>query len=160
MTTLHMGKELNTNYSTINNINKDLFLHQMKHKQHPENRLNNCIAMPFVYFQVIPLVILDVSTEIFHRICFPLYGLSLVDRKKYIKIDRQKLKYLTIRQKIGCVFCGYANGVLPYTAKIAAETENYWCGIQHKKDKNFKPPEHHKNFLKYNDEKAFKKIVK
>ena len=39
---------------------------------------------------------------------------------------------------------------------ITAETEKYWCGIMHKKYKGFVQPAHHKDFLKYGDEKAFK----
>ncbi|MBU1032352.1 MAG: hypothetical protein ABII13_05045 [Patescibacteria group bacterium] len=78
-------------------------------------------------------------------------------RSSFIKIDRHKLKYLNFFQKVYCVYCGYANGVLQYWVKIAGETERYWCGIQHESSKDFVPPEHHKNFAKYGDEEDFKK---
>ncbi|MFH1770002.1 MAG: hypothetical protein ABH828_00415 [archaeon] len=130
----------------------------MKYREHPENSFGHWVSTPIIYFQAIPLVLLDISMELYHRICFPLYGLPLVERSKYIKIDRHKLKYLTPMQKLGCVYCGYANGLLPYATKIAAETEKYWCGIQHQKSKDFKPPEHHKKFFRFGDEKAFWKF--
>ncbi len=43
--------------------------------------------------------------------------------------------------------------------KIAGETEEYWCGIQHKKDKDFISPKHHKDFLKYGDKKTFEDSI-
>lgn len=119
--------------------------------------LRHLIASPIIWVMIIPLFLMDFLTEIYHRICFPLYGLRYVRRKEHIKIDRHKLKYLTPLQKIQCVYCGYANGVASYLVEILAKTEQYWCGIAHKKDKNFEPPKHHKDFAKYNDEKGFKK---
>lgn len=52
------------------------------------------------------------------------------------------------------MYCGYANGLLHYNSEIAARTEKYWCGIKHK---NFQEPEHHQDFLEYNDKKSFEK---
>lgn len=71
--------------------------------------------------------------------------------KKYIKIDRYKLSKLTLIQKVNCVYCGYANGLLPYAMAISAETEKYWCGIKHDIDKNseYIEPEYHKDFIDY-----------
>lgn len=60
-------------------------------------------------------------------------------------------------QKLNCLYCGYANGVLQYIAKIVAETERYWCGIQHHKDDKFIAPPHHDRFIAYGDEEAFSK---
>lgn len=71
-------------------------------------------------------------------------------------MDRQKLSYLTIYDKVNCAYCGYANGLMHYGTRIAGDTEKYWCGIKHTPGKGFKEPEHHKDFLKYGDEKAFK----
>ena len=115
------------------------------------------LSGPFVYVMIVPLVILDIFAEIYHRICFFLYGIPYVSRKKYIKIDRHKLKYLWWFDKINCAYCGYANGLLRYTAEIAARTEKYWCGIKHKKDPEFNEPEHHKNFEEYGDKDNYKK---
>jgi len=119
--------------------------------------LRHTIITPIVWACVIPLVILDICAEIYHRVCFPLYGIPYVKRDSYIKIDRHKLKYINLRQKIYCVYCGYANGVINYWSRIAAETERYWCGIKHKEDGPFVPPAHHKYFPKYGDEDGFKR---
>ena len=119
------------------------------------------ISMPFIYIMIFPLIILDVFLEIYHRVCFPLYGLPYVSRKKFIVIDRYKLKYLSFIEKINCAYCGYANGLLHYASKIASETEAYWCGIKHKKDSDFVEPKHHEDFVEYGDEKSFvKRYVK
>ncbi len=125
-------------------------------------KLNNrkwrhLLVMPFIYILLVPLVILDVFIEIYHHICFPLCGLPLMKRWEYIKVDRHKLKYLRWTQKIGCAYCGYANGFAHYVKDMAGITEKYWCGIQHAKMKGFKEQEHQKDFVEYGDEKALKK---
>ena len=113
------------------------------------------LSMPFIWGVVPFLFFMDIVIEIYHHICFTLYGLPYVDRSSYIKIDRQKLSYLTNWQKIGCMYCGYANGLFSYWVVIGATTEKYWCGIQHKSDGKFIAPAHHKNFAKYNDQDDF-----
>lgn len=123
--------------------------------------LRKFLSGPFVILMVIPLVILDLCLEIYHRVTFPLLGIPCVPRRKYIRIDRHKLSYLTPAQKVFCMYCGYANGLLPYATKIAAETEAYWCGVAHKQnDDGFITPEHHKNFLVYGDEQSYTKTIK
>ncbi len=119
--------------------------------------LKNIIVIPLISTVIIPLVIMDIWIEIYHRICFPLCKMPYIKRRNYIKItDRAKLQYLNWLQKIYCMYCGYGNGVIRYWAQIAGETERYWCGIQHKKEPHFVTPEHQKDFSKYGDEKEFK----
>ena len=115
------------------------------------------LSGPFVLLMLIPLLILDVCLEIYHQISFRLLRIPRVPRWNYIRVDHHKLRYLTPAQKIFCVYCGYANGLLPYAAKIAAESERYWCGIMHKTKENdsFIVPSHHKNFLPYGDETSY-----
>lgn len=122
--------------------------------------LKHFIVVPLLYTLAVPIIITDIWIEIYHRICFPLCGIPYVKRKNYIKIDRHKLKYLNSFQKIYCVYCGYANGVIPYWVKIASETEQYWCGIQHEKNPDLIVPSHHKNFSEYNNEKDFNQKYK
>lgn len=119
--------------------------------------LNHLISSPFIYSVFIWFIILDIITEIYHRICFPLYWLEIIDRKKYIKFDRHKLHYLTPFQKFNCMYCEYWNWLINYVREIARETEKYWCWIQHEKDPNFIAPNHHNNFVPYWDEAAFYK---
>jgi hypothetical protein len=117
------------------------------------------LSAPFIYSMIVPVFILDVWAEIYHRICFPLYGMELVERGKYIKIDRQRLKYLNGLEKLDCMYCGYANGVIHYVSVIVGETERYWCGIEHNQEEGFKNPKHHKDFLPYGDRAAFKDFL-
>jgi hypothetical protein len=132
----------------------------MDFKKQPSHAtfLNGIIGAPFIYVLIVPIMFLDLFFEIYHQVCFRLYSMQMVNRGKYIKIDRHKLKYLNWFEKMNCIYCGYVNGVLQYTGQIAAETEKYWCGIKHKKDNKFKQPFHHKEFIEYGDEKTYKKL--
>lgn len=127
----------------------------MNYKHHQDRLLRHIMGMPFIYLMIVPLIILDIFLEFYHRICFPLYGLKLINRSQYIKLDRHKLSYLNIWEKINCDYCSYANGLLFYASVIAAETEKYWCSIKHEGKKDFIPPPHHKRFLPFQDEDAY-----
>ena len=129
----------------------------MDYRKKKNMRLRHLLNSPFIWIQIVALIVLDLSAEIYHQIGFRLCGIPLVKRSQYIKIDRHKLKYLNWLNKLGCVYCGYANGLLHYTSEIAARTEKYWCGIKHEESGDFIEPDHHKDFVKYNDEGAFKK---
>lgn len=121
----------------------------------------NVLYTPFVLLMLPSLVILDVSLEIYHQVGFRLLGIPRVRRWDYIRVDRHKLSYLTPSQKVFCAYCGYANGLLPYAAKIAAETEKYWCAIMHQVNENdtFMVPAHHRNFLTYGDKESYDKKI-
>lgn len=112
--------------------------------------------MPFIWGMLVPLVVLDFFLEIYHRVAFPLYGIPIVKRSNYIRIDRQKLSYLSPIDKLSCMYCGYANGFAAYMVKIGGDTEKYWCGIKHKEGGGYVPQPHQKDFLPYDDEQAFK----
>ena len=134
----------------------------MKFKQYPLSArfFRHLYSIPFIYSMIIPIVILDVFLELFHRCAFPLYGLDYIRRSRYVVIDRHKLSYLRFVEKIHCMYCGYVNGLLAYAVAIAGETERYWCGIQHQKNKGVVQSPHSKKFLGYNDEKSFRNYVK
>lgn len=129
----------------------------MQHKlaKTPFKWLRHLLSGPFILMMIVPLVILDIFMEIYHRIDFPLYKIKTIKRGDYIRIDRQKLSYLGTVDKVWCTYCGYANGLLNYCVKIASETEKYWCAIKHKPSANFHEPAHHKDFLAYGDQKAY-----
>ncbi|MBU1202555.1 hypothetical protein KKH39_00695 [Patescibacteria group bacterium] len=127
----------------------------MEYLKFPDKALNHILSIPFIYALLFPLILLDIFIELYHRVCFPLYDIPLVPREAYIKIDRQKLDYLEPIQKINCMYCGYANGLLRYATVIAAETEAYWCGIQHQKNSIFIVPKHQEKFVPYDDTKKF-----
>ena len=129
----------------------------MEYRRHPERFLRHLLSAPFIYILILPLIALDIFIELYKHICFRLYGIELIKRKDYIRIDRHKLSYLNPVEKINCAYCGYANGLLNYSAAIAGATEKYWCGIKHRKYKGFTEPKHHKDFSKYGDKTSFKK---
>jgi hypothetical protein len=126
---------------------------------HGRRKFRHYLSGPFIYAMAIPLVFLDIGLEIYHHVCFPLYGLPYVRRSSYIKIDRHRLAYLKLWDKVNCMFCGYANGLLRYASAIAAKTEQYWCGIKHQQDSSFIVPPHHAQFLEYGDEKQYKTYI-
>lgn len=132
----------------------------MEFKKYPERELSSILSIPFIWGMLLIFVILDLTLEIYHQICFRIFKLPLVERANYIKIDRHKLDYLTFPDKLRCAYCGYANGVLAYAVKITAETEKYWCAIKHKKDGNYIEPKHQKDFVEFDDEVEFVKRFK
>ncbi len=113
-----------------------------------------------IFLPIIPILILDILIEMYHRISFPIYGYPYIRREEYILIDRQKLSYLNLRQKLACMYCGYANGVMAYWVRIAGETERYWCGIKHNSKKGFIKQAHQENFVEFGDEQQFIKQYK
>jgi hypothetical protein len=121
-----------------------------------QNRtLRHAATFPFIWIVLFPMAIMDVVLEIYHRICFPLYGIPILRRKEYIRLDRHRLEYLSFFDKINCTYCAYANGLASYFVAIAGETEKYWCGIKHEPSKTYVEPAHHKNFAKYGDKKEY-----
>jgi hypothetical protein len=123
----------------------------------------NLITMVPIWLPFIPTVFVDILFYLYMRICFPIYGLEMVKRSEYIQVlDRNKLKYLTWYEKLGCMYCGYMNGVLRWMKEVAGRTESYWCGIMHEKKPNFKTQEHQtrQSFIAFNDKQSFEKEYK
>ena len=89
------------------------------------------LTAPVIYGVFIPIACLDLAVSVYQQICFRVYGIALVRRKDYVKIDRHRLPYLNGVQKLNCVYCGYGNGVIAYAREIAARTEQFWCPIKH-----------------------------
>lgn len=121
----------------------------MDFRKYDDRSIRHLISAPFIYSVAVPIIILDLFAEIYHRVCFPLYGIKYVHRSKYVVIDRHKLSKLNIWEKLNCVYCGYVNGLLAYLVEIAGRTEKYWCGIKHQDNESKITPEHHKQFENY-----------
>jgi hypothetical protein len=120
--------------------------------------LRHWLGGPFIWAMIVPVVFADICVEIYHHVCFPLYGMSLVKRSQYIRVtDREKLPYLTRYEKIFCAYCGYVNGWFHYASVIAGRTEGYWCAIAHLEVRGYIPSEHEKSFAKYGDEGALRR---
>jgi hypothetical protein len=115
------------------------------------------VAAPVLYVMIIPLVFFDLSLEFYHRLAFPLLGIPMVRRREYVKLDRHRLPYLPAVLKLACMYCSYANGLIQYAARIAGETETYFCPIKHQAATEFHPPPHHRDFVEYGDAEAFRR---
>ncbi len=123
------------------------------------NRILVLLVTPIIASLIIPVILLDVWAELYHRICFPIYKIELVQRSQYIMVaDRLRLPYLNAVQKIGCAYCGYVNGLMRYWKEIVSRTEKHWCPIRHAMNAKFKEAEHQQrmNFAEYGDKEAFK----
>jgi hypothetical protein len=91
----------------------------------------NLLTAPVIYSLIVPFALLDLWVTIYQSICFPIYGISRVPRRRYFAVDRHKLAYLNAIEKLHCTFCSYANGLIAYVREVAARTEQYWCPIKH-----------------------------
>lgn len=125
----------------------------------PKNPLlNYFVGQPIIWLMVFPVMMLDIFLELYHRVCFPIFGIQCVRRSEYIRVlDRGKLPYLSFAEKLGCMYCGYVNGWFHYASVIAGRTENHFCAIMHLEERGYIPSEHEKSFAKYGDEAALRK---
>lgn len=133
-------------------------MHLAEHRGSKNFILRYLIATPLIWLMIVPIVVADIFLELFHRIAFPIFGITLVKRSEYIRIlDRSKLPYLTFIERINCAYCGYINGWLHYASVIAGKTENYFCAVAHLETRGYVPTEHEKSFMKYGDEAALRR---
>ena len=64
------------------------------------------------YLCIIPLILLDIFVWQFQNIYFRLKEIPILERRKYVILDRYKLGKLTFWQKLNCLYCEYANGIV------------------------------------------------
>lgn len=93
--------------------------------------LASVLTAPFIYALIVPLALLDLMLCLYQQTCFRAYRIPRVRRADYVVIDRHRLGYLNLIERINCAYCGYANGLLAYAVEIASRTEQYWCPIKH-----------------------------
>lgn len=130
----------------------------METKKIKYEKFRTLISTPILLAMIVPIVFFDICIEIYHRICFPLYGIPYVKRSQYIRVtDREKLPYLTWYEKFACAYCGYANGWFHYASVITGKTESYFCAIAHLEVRGYIPSEHEKSFVKFGDEAALRR---
>jgi len=113
------------------------------------------LSGPLVYACLIPFLLLDLSATIYHSVCFPIYGIPKVHRGDFLIFDRGRLAYLNALEKVGCIYCSYANGLLAYVAEIAARTEQYFCPIRHSRLVP-RPHSRYSHFLQYGDARKYR----
>jgi hypothetical protein len=116
------------------------------------------LTSPIIYLCVIPFLALDLAVTVYQAICFPVYGIAKVPRRDYLVFDRGRLAYLNAIEKVGCVYCSYANGLLAYIVEIAARSEQYFCPIKHSRPP-LRPHSHYPAFIPYGDPRAYRKLV-
>ena len=132
----------------------------MNYRKFPQRLLRHTLSVPFIWLPLIFLILTDLVTAVYQAVCFPLYGLEKVKRSTYILVrDRNKLAYLEPMEKVNCMYCGYANGLLLYLKEIAGRTEKYWCGVMHENKPGFKvqASQVEQDFARFGDEAEFKK---
>jgi hypothetical protein len=118
-------------------------------------RLLVLVSSPLIYVCVIPFLVLDLAVAIYQAVCFPIYGIPKVRRSDYLVFDRGRLGYLNAIEKVGCVYCSYANGLLTYVTEITARTEQYFCPIRHQ-HAVVHPHSRYGHFLPYGNAQAYR----
>jgi hypothetical protein len=119
------------------------------------SRWPTLITSPFIYGMIVPIVFLDLSVLIYQLVCFSVWGIPRARRRDYIVIDRYKLAYLNGIEKLNCLYCEYANGVIALTREVAARTEQYWCPIRHA-TRPLGAHERARDFLDYGDAEGWR----
>lgn len=120
------------------------------------NRPQNLITGPIIYSMVLPMMVLDLLVTLYQWTCFPIYGITKVQRANYIVFDRHHLGYLNLIEKFHCTYCEYGNGLMSYMAEILARTEEYFCPIKHA-HKILGTHNRYNRFLDYGDAADYEK---
>jgi hypothetical protein len=113
------------------------------------------ITAPVIYLCIVPLVLGDIWASVYQLVCFWAYGIPEVERSKYFAFDAKRLDYLNWLEKLNCMYCAYANGVIAYVREIASRTEQYWCPIKHAV-KISDPHYRYYSFLEYGDAEGYR----
>ncbi len=120
-----------------------------------ETPWRHLLVAPVIYAMVVPFALLDVSLTVYQHICFRAWGIARVPRRDHIVLDRHRLGYLNIIEKLNCLYCSYANGLLGYAREIAGRTEQYWCPIRHATAIRG-PHSRYKAFVDYGDAEGYR----
>ncbi len=108
------------------------------------------ITSPVIYLTIVPLAALDAWVAFYQAVCFRAWGITRVQHRRYFTIDRRKLPYLNSIEKLNCVYCSYANGVIAFVREVASRTEQYWCPIRNARHVVGAHPRH-RAFVRYGD---------
>lgn len=113
-------------------------------------RPQNFLTAPIIYGMIVPLALFDLCVSFYQLTCFPIYGIAKANRANYIVMDHRHLAYLNAFEKLHCMYCSYAVGLLGYAREITARTEQYFCPIKHAR-KILSEHSRYKHFLDYGD---------
>lgn len=120
-----------------------------------QSPLSFILASPVIYSLIVPVALLDLMLVLYQAICFPIYGMRRVPRSDFVVVDRQHLAYLNLLEKLNCIYCSYANGVIALAREIAARTEEYWCPIKHSRPVAT-PHSRYVHFVDYGDAEGYR----
>jgi hypothetical protein len=123
-----------------------------------QSRFLAFLTAPAIYLGVIPFGFLDLFLALFQGICFPVYGIPKVRRADYLIFDRGQLKYINLLERLNCIYCSYANGLLAYGTEIAARTEQHWCPIKHARRLR-SPHSRYPHFFDYGDAQRYREQI-
>jgi hypothetical protein len=113
------------------------------------------LSAPVIYAILPALLLFDAAVSLYQRLCFPAYRIPRVRRADYFVYDRTQLGYLNWIERMNCLYCSYANGLIAYAREIVARTEQYWCPIKHarhRRDAHVR----YGNFFDYGDVEAYR----
>lgn len=116
------------------------------------------VTAPIIYGGVIAFFVLDVFLQIYQGICFPVYGVPKAKRSDYVVLDRARLKYLNLLERLNCLYCSYGNGVLAWGVEISARTEQHWCPIKHAARLRA-PHSRYAHFFDYGDARKYRQEI-
>ncbi|RJQ16755.1 hypothetical protein C4573_01680 [Candidatus Woesearchaeota archaeon] len=102
------------------------------------------------YICLFPLMLADIFARQFQFVYFGLHDIPKIKRSDYFAMDRQLLSKLTFFQKMNCMYCEYANGVVAYIKAVVNQMEIYSCAIKH-----VHQPEGHEHQHDFYDRKKF-----
>ncbi len=114
------------------------------------------LSMPFIYGIFFSVIIFHLFLEIYHHVCFKIYGIPLVDKKEFFIYDRQLLPYLNWLEKFNCIYCSYVNNLFRYAVEIGGRTERFWCPIKYARHIEHAHSQYNK-FVGYLDAEEFQK---
>ncbi|MGC1458993.1 MAG: hypothetical protein WA825_12000 [Steroidobacteraceae bacterium] len=112
------------------------------------------LTAPLIYSLILPFALLDAFVTVYQAVCFRVYGVPRVPRGDYMVFDRGLLAYLNAIEKLNCLYCSYANGLIAYVREVASRTEQYWCPIKHAR-RVIAAHDHYAAFLDYGDAEAY-----
>jgi hypothetical protein len=118
--------------------------------------LATMLTAPVIYSTIVPFALLDAWVAAYQAVCFRAWGISRVRRRDHFAIDRHRLAYLNGLEKVNCLFCSYANGVIGYVREVAARTEQYWCPIRHAR-RTRHPHDRYARFPEYGDAAGYRR---
>ncbi len=144
------------------NISKETLAEHLRFKRSSWKHIRTTrwlviLSSPLIYGCVLPFLMVDALVTIYQLVCFPIYGIAKVPRKDYLVFDRGHLAYLNTIEKVGCIYCSYANGLLSYLTEVAARTERYFCPIKHAQ-RLARTHSQYATFLPYGDAKAYREL--